>query len=41
MADPQIGERFEDFHMRVAEGVGSVLGPNTGMSAASPRRARG
>lgn len=32
MADPQIGERFEDFHMRVAEGVGSVLGPNTGMS---------
>ena len=32
MADPQIGERFEGFHMRVAQAVGSVLGPNTGMS---------
>lgn len=32
LADPQIGERFEAFHMRVAQGVGGVLGPNTGLS---------
>lgn len=32
MAVPQIGERFEAFHMRVAEGMGNVLGPNAGLS---------
>lgn len=32
MADPQIRARFENFHLGVAEAIGSVLGPNAGLS---------
>lgn len=32
MADPEIRARFEGFHLGVAEAIGSVLGPNAGLS---------
>lgn len=34
LADTEIRERFENFHMGVAEAIGSVLGPNAGISQA-------
>ncbi|NHU84438.1 TetR/AcrR family transcriptional regulator [Kocuria sp. JC486] len=32
LADPEIRTRFENFHVGVAEAIGSVLGPNAGLS---------
>ncbi|MDO4254116.1 MAG: TetR/AcrR family transcriptional regulator [Kocuria sp.] len=32
LADPEIRDRFENFHMSIAEAIGSVLGPNAGLS---------
>ncbi|MDO5617168.1 TetR/AcrR family transcriptional regulator [Kocuria sp.] len=34
MADAEIRSRFENFHLGVAEAIGSVLGPNAGISQA-------
>lgn len=32
LADPEIRERFENFHTGIAEAIGSILGPNAGLS---------
>lgn len=35
LADTEIRERFENFHMGVAEAIGAVLGPNAGIGQAN------
>ncbi|KAA9395548.1 TetR/AcrR family transcriptional regulator [Kocuria coralli] len=32
LTDPEIGARFERFHLDIAEAIASVLGPNAGLS---------
>jgi len=32
LADPEVAERFEAFHLAVAEAIAGVLGPNAGLS---------
>ena len=32
LADPEVAERFESFHLAVADSIAGVLGPNAGLS---------
>lgn len=34
LADPEVAERFENFHLAVADSIAGVLGPNAGLSHA-------